>query len=149
MNMNMSIAMFLHGNRSDSLTIETRRPTSSPLVSIIGTPFISRGTPEWADITPEQTAEVVPFDITTFEPEPYRLLHPPMKAYVTRKGLEYIASQLESNIHASGDSEFEAQENLRSLILDTFEILTEEPEENLAPRALRQLLVLREHIAHT
>ncbi len=146
--MNLGIAQFLYGNQGGSCVIEARRPTYSPSVSIIGTGFVSSTSSDWAEITPEPTEAVAPFDITTFAPEPYRLLRP-MKAYVTRKGDEYIASQLESNVHASGDTEFEAQENLRSAVLDLFEILSAEPEKNLAPRALRQLLVLREHIEHT
>jgi hypothetical protein len=145
----MSDPTWLYGNRSDLCDVEAKPVTSSSVFTIDGTSFISRGLPKWARLTPQPIEGVTPFDITTFEPEPYRLRHPPMKAYVTRKGSEYIASQLELNIHASGDNEFEAQENLRSIILDTFEILIEEPEENLAPKALRQLLVLREHIEHT
>jgi len=97
---------------------------------------------DWQVNYPE---EIIDARITTFKPDSYDVKHP-INVTIIRRGSEYIASQLESNIHASGDDEVEALDNLKSLILDIFESLTLEPEENLGPKPLRQLAVLREWI---
>lgn len=83
--------------------------------------------------------------ITTFAPEPYVVKHP-MRVTVIQQDSEFIASHFESNVHASGDNELEALDNLKSLILDTFDSLTSEPKENLAPKPVCQLAVLQELI---
>jgi hypothetical protein len=83
--------------------------------------------------------------IFTFTPEPYIVKHP-IGVTLIQQGNEWVASHFESNIHASGDNEVEALENLKSLMLDTFDSLTSEPEENLGPKPKCQLAVLRELI---
>ena len=59
----------------------------------------------------------------------------------------YVASFFEANIHAAGDTDQEAFDNLRSLILDTFDILADTSEDDMAPVALRQWRVLQHYIA--
>jgi hypothetical protein len=83
--------------------------------------------------------------ITTFAPEPYEATSP-IRVTLVEEDEGFSASYMEANIHAVGDNEFEAFENLRSLILDVFDSLTSEPPENLGPKAKNQLAVLRESI---
>ena len=86
--------------------------------------------------------ELIDNDISTFAPEPYALKCP-IKIKIVGKDSEYIASHHESNIHASGDTPYEAIENLKSLILDTFDCLISEPEANLGIKAKHQLALLQ------
>lgn len=58
----------------------------------------------------------------------------------------FIATFFDANIATGGDTEQEALDNLRSLIIDTFEMLESEPSEKLGPEPLRQLTVLRSMI---
>jgi predicted RNase H-like HicB family nuclease len=88
---------------------------------------------------------VIASEITSFAPEPYTLKSA-MHIKIVGKGSEYIASHHESNIHASGDTPFEAIENLKSLILDTFDLLTSESSANLAIKAKHQRSLLEELI---
>jgi dCTP deaminase len=55
----------------------------------------------------------------------------------------FIATFFDANIATGGDTEQEALDNLRSLIIDTFEMLESEPSEKLGPEPQRQLRVLR------
>jgi dCTP deaminase len=55
----------------------------------------------------------------------------------------FIATFFDANIATGGDTEQEALDNLRSLIIDTFEMLESEPSEKLGPEPRRQLKVLR------
>jgi hypothetical protein len=91
--------------------------------------------------------EVIADQITSFSPEPYALKSPMHIKILGREG-EYIASHHESNIHASGDTTFEAIENLKSIILDTFDLLTSEPLENLGSKAKSQRAILEGVIEH-
>jgi predicted RNase H-like HicB family nuclease len=96
-------------------------------------------------LSPEPTVsaqEVIPSEISSFAPEPYALKCPPMRIEVVGQGSEYISSHHESNIHASGDTPYEAIENLKSLMLDTFDSLTAEPLENLGQKAKCQRFLL-------
>ena len=81
-------------------------------------------------------------EISSFAPEPYTLKCPPLRIGIVGNGNEYIASSHESNIHASGDTPYEAIENLKSLILDTFDSLMAEPLENLGGKAKNQRMLL-------
>jgi hypothetical protein len=86
--------------------------------------------------------EIIYSDISSFSPEPYNLKSP-IKIKVVGNDSEYIASHYESNIHASGDTPFEAIENLKSVMLDTFDSLTSEPEGNLGLKAKHQRALLQ------
>jgi predicted RNase H-like HicB family nuclease len=93
-------------------------------------------------IEPPPTAQEVSYDqISSFSPEPYTLKSP-IKIKIVGNDSEYIASFQESNIYASGDTPYEAIENLKSLILDTFDSLTSEPQENLGTKAKHQRALL-------
>jgi hypothetical protein len=85
--------------------------------------------------------DVIAEQITSFAPEPY-ILKSSIHIKILGKEDEYTASHHESNIHASGDTPFEAIENLKSLMLDTFDLLILEPEENLGPKARHQRILL-------
>jgi predicted RNase H-like HicB family nuclease len=99
------------------------------------------------EITVLPAETVIPCDIESFSPEPYRLMIPPLRVVVVEKNIEgsvyYIASHHHSNIHASGDSQYEAIENLKSAMLDIFEILNAEPKERLGIKAKHQLALLQ------
>lgn len=85
--------------------------------------------------------------IQTFAPEPYTLLRPISVTIVNSGSEGLIASFPDANISTEGDNEQEAFENLKSLILDTFDSLDREAFENLGPEPRRQLAVLRSFIS--
>lgn len=84
--------------------------------------------------------------IYSFAPEPYRVLRPiPIKIASSDRG--WIGSFYDANIHASGGTHGEAIENLRSLILEAYEMLSEENHATLGPEPAKQLARLRCFIA--
>jgi len=80
--------------------------------------------------------------IQTFEPEPYELLRP-ITVAIREDGDGYMATFYDANISTAGDTEQEAFENLKSLILDVFDSLAREQPERLGPEPQRQMAVLR------
>jgi predicted RNase H-like HicB family nuclease len=88
-------------------------------------------------------AKIVP--IQTFAPEPYSLLKP-MSVLIEDSEDGYLASFFDANIGTSGETEQEAFENLKSLVLDIFDSLNREAPERLGPEPARQLAVLRSFI---
>jgi predicted RNase H-like HicB family nuclease len=82
---------------------------------------------------------VVP--VETFAPEPF-LLTRHFQAVVRPCGGDYLAMFFDANIGTMGDTEEEAVQNLKALIIDTFECL-ESNEENLGPEPTRQLAILK------
>ncbi len=98
------------------------------------------------EITPLPTEIVIPCEIDSFSPEPYKL-NSPLRIVVVQKingmDVQCVASHHLSNIHASGDTVTEAIDNLKSLILDIFEILASEPEEKMGIKAKHQLALLQ------
>lgn len=86
--------------------------------------------------------------IETFAPEPY-FVKRPIQAVLQPAEEGCTASFYDANIHASGDNEDEAVENLKSLILDIFDNLCNETPENLGPQPKRQLAVLHEFITRS
>ena len=91
-----------------------------------------------------ESSHIVP--ITTFAPEPYRVINPISVLIVPSEG-EYIASLVEANIHSSGDTLEEAVENVKSLILDIFEILSTTDPSHLGPEPTKQLARLKSFIS--
>jgi len=88
----------------------------------------------------------IDFDISTFGPdEPYRVKKP-LTVHVVGKECDFTASHWESNTHTTGESESEAVDNLKSLLLDVFDSLLAEPKETLGPKPAQQLAVLQEYI---
>ena len=83
--------------------------------------------------------------ITTFGPEPYSA-KPPIPVAIRRADDGFLAGFFDANIHTSGETEQEAFDNLRSLILDYYEALEHEKPELLGPEPTRQLAILRDFI---
>ena len=86
---------------------------------------------------------VVPID--SFAPEPYALSKTILVSVHCVEG-GFNAGWFDANIHASGDNEEEAVSNLKSLILDFFDRLTNEAPEQFGPDPTHQLAVLREYL---
>lgn len=84
-------------------------------------------------------------DIEDLGAEEYRMVKTIPVTVRVEEGA-FVASFFDANIHASGDTDQEAIDNLRSLVLDTYDSLAALPEPDLAPPARRQLTVLRKHI---
>jgi predicted RNase H-like HicB family nuclease len=83
--------------------------------------------------------------IQSFAPEAYEVLKP-IPVEIEADGDSFVATFRDASISTSGDTEQEAFENLKSLILDIFDSLRREPDENLGPVPRRQLAVLRDVI---
>ena len=83
--------------------------------------------------------------ISTFAPEPYEVLRP-IPVLIRPDGDELVASFVEANINASGETQQEAFESLKSLLLDIFDSLRALPAERLGPEPARRLAVLRDFI---
>lgn len=91
----------------------------------------------------DERSIVVP--ISTFAPEPWDVAGP-IHAVVQPAGEGYTATFFDANIAASGDTQQDAIDNLKEMVLLTLEDLEEEPEERLGIEAARQLAVLRKLI---
>jgi hypothetical protein len=83
--------------------------------------------------------------INTFSPEPYDILKPILVSVHAVED-EYEAGWHDANIHTSGENEEEAVSNLKSLILDIFEIFSNEPTDKLGPEPKRQMEILKQFI---
>jgi len=83
--------------------------------------------------------------INTFTPNPYDLLKPVLVSVQAVED-EFEAGWFDANIHTTGENEEEAVSNLKSLILDYFEIFTNEPSEKLGIEPKRQLAILNQYI---
>lgn len=90
---------------------------------------------------------VVP--INTFAPEPYVPVNGAIYAVVTSVEDGYVASVHDVNVGASGDTVLEAVENLKELLVITFEDLSEERPERLGSRAASQIRALQAIIRRT
>jgi dCTP deaminase len=83
-----------------------------------------------------------PVPLTILEPGRYELTRDiPVVLRPSDDG--FTATYFDANIATGGDTEEEALDNLRSLIIDTFELLESQPSENLGPEPQRQSKVLR------
>lgn len=83
--------------------------------------------------------------IHSFAPEAYEALKP-IRVEIEADGDSFIATFRDASIGTSGETEQEAFENLKSLILDVFDSLRREPAERLGPVPRHQLAVLKEVI---
>jgi len=86
---------------------------------------------------------VVP--IQTLAPFPYRLVKP-FEVLVTFHGDHYVASFVDANIGASGDTDVEAVLNLKDMLVSAFEMLAELNDDELGPGPCMQKHVLEEFI---
>ena len=84
--------------------------------------------------------------IESFYPEPYRVKHP-FTAVVAPEEDEFVASWFDANIHASGDTEEQAVASLKSVILDSFDRLSEMTDRELSTVLRKQRDILRSHVA--
>jgi hypothetical protein len=86
--------------------------------------------------------------VTSFAPEPFSLLRP-IEVLVEQMDDAFVASFFDANISASGDNQQEAFDNLKSLILDTYDSLCAESPGRLGPEPKRQLAVLDSFLRKT
>lgn len=80
--------------------------------------------------------------VSSFLPEPYEVLQP-LFILVTSSEEGFTASFFDVNIHSTGDTEEDALENLKSLILDVYDRLEKTAPSALGPEPTRQLARLR------
>jgi predicted RNase H-like HicB family nuclease len=81
--------------------------------------------------------------IHTFAPEPYTVKKP-IPIVVRPHDGEFLASFLDANVSSSGETEQEAFEGVKTLILDMLDQLQRQPK--LGPKLAHRLAVLQEFI---
>jgi hypothetical protein len=86
--------------------------------------------------------------IETFTPEPYEAVKP-ITVVVSPVDDGFEAGLYDANLYSSGDTEVEAVSNLKSVILDTYNILEELDESKLGPGPLQQRKTLMSLIRKT
>ena len=91
----------------------------------------------------EQRATSCQLEIHTFAPEAYRVKKP-VPIVVRPHNGEFLASFLDANVNASGDTQQEAYEAVKTLLLDMLDQLSRQP--RLGPKLASRLAVLREFI---
>ena len=79
--------------------------------------------------------------ITTFAPEPYELLKP-ISIVIEGQTHGFVASFVEANINASGETEHEAINLVKDTILMAYERLSAKDDTKLGPGPLRQKQIL-------
>ena len=82
-------------------------------------------------------------EIHSFAPEPYRVKKPIPVVVRAHEG-EFLASFLDANVNASGETAHEAFEAVKALLLDMLDHLSRQPK--LGPKLATRLSVLREFI---
>lgn len=81
--------------------------------------------------------------VNTLAPHPYKLKKPfEIVVYPAVQG--FIASQFDVSISSSGDTPTEAFNNAKSLILDTYDMLSDLSKDQLGPIPTHQLYVLQD-----
>ncbi|HEY8019580.1 MAG TPA: hypothetical protein VIH93_00675 [Thermoanaerobaculia bacterium] len=94
----------------------------------------------------QQTSAPCTVHITSFAPEPYAIKKP-IPITISPEADEFKATFFDAGISASGDTQSEAFSNVRELILDLFDGLSELPALQLGPEPQRQLAVLRDFVS--
>ncbi len=79
-------------------------------------------------------------------PEPEYLLKAPIVVSVKLVYDEFLASFDDASIAASGETQSQAIENLKSMILDVFDLLSSKDLENIGPLPQKQLAILNSFI---
>ena len=96
--------------------------------------------------TAESPAEKpVSLTIAEFGTSDYEAVKP-IPVTVRNEDGSFVASFFEANIHAAGETDQEAYDNLRSLILDMYDSVAESEESSLAPPLQTQRGVLRTYV---
>lgn len=91
----------------------------------------------------QQPSFAVP--INSLVPEPYEVLKP-FTLVVKPDGEEFQACFFDANLYGTGDTEEEAVSDLKSVLIETFERLSELKDNKLGPAMLRQKRVVMAHI---
>jgi predicted RNase H-like HicB family nuclease len=83
--------------------------------------------------------------ITTLAPEPFRLKRD-IPILLRSTGSSFVASFLDANVNASGETEAEALNNLKEVLTMVFRKIRSLPPNTLGPGPSRQLAVLNEFV---
>jgi len=94
-------------------------------------------------ITPLSAGLRVP--VHSLAPEPFEILSP-IELIIRPTGDGFIATFFDANVNASGDTETEAFENLKDMIVATFSEYTNVGVDRLGPEPTRQFAVLRKFV---
>jgi hypothetical protein len=86
--------------------------------------------------------------VDTLVPEHYELKKP-FHVLIEPTGEEYVASFLDANLSASGDTQAEALHNLKDIVIGSYEILSRHDPSELGPGPTRELAVLKEFLKET
>ncbi len=84
--------------------------------------------------------------VESFAPEPYRLLRP-FTVVVRPSDDGFSASFFDANLHAYGDTEEEAFDNLKSVVLDAYDRLSELTDTQLSSPLAKQKQLLSFHLS--
>jgi len=88
------------------------------------------------------TAQTIQVPITSLAPEPYTLKHP-IIAIVQPDWDQFIATFFDANITASGDTQNEALDNLKAVLVSAFRRFRQLGEDRLGPGPRKQYAVLK------
>jgi hypothetical protein len=91
------------------------------------------------------TRRAIHVPITTLAPSNCRLKQT-LWVVVQPDEREFMASFFDANVNATGDTETEAVENLKEILISNYERFTELGETNLGPALRKQFCVLKQFI---
>ena len=80
--------------------------------------------------------------IQSLDPEPFEVASP-LEAVIRPSGDGFVATFFDANVNASGETETEAFDNLKDMLVATFTEFTRLGEDRLGPGPTRQLAVLK------
>ncbi len=84
--------------------------------------------------------------VDSFAPEPYAVVEP-FTIVLSSEDDEVLASWFDANLHAAGETEEQAFNDLKAMVLDTFDRLDQLSDDEMGPGPRRQKRVLRSHIS--
>lgn len=87
----------------------------------------------------------VEVSITSLLPEPFKVIAP-IKVVVQGTGDDYTATFFDANIGSSGETQQEAVDNLKELLIMSFESLEHDTADGLGPQMKKQKVVLESFI---
>lgn len=93
----------------------------------------------------ELPSTVLRVPVQSLDPEPLDVLAP-IEAVIRPSDGGFVATFFDANVNASGETETEAFENLKDMLVATFEEFSALGSERLGPEPARQLAVLRRFI---
>ncbi len=76
------------------------------------------------------------------QPEPYEVVKP-FSVVVRSSENDFVASFIDANLSASGDTLIEAVDNLKDIIIGTFKVLSKHNESKLGKIPIRQRQILQ------